>query len=68
MEPFFQLTVLSGVRPTALSLSSWHGANHFVTYTANAVTSFSDPSPSERRHAGDRNALWCAIPVYHLLK
>jgi hypothetical protein len=62
MEPSFQHTVLSGVRPAALSLSSWHGANHFVLYTANAVTGFSDPSSSERRHAGDRSALWCAIP------
>jgi len=26
--------------------------------TALAVTSFSDPSPQARRHAGDRNALW----------
>jgi len=59
MVPSFQSTVLSGVRPIALSLSNWHGAYHLVPYTANAVTSFSDPSPSERRHAGDRNALWC---------
>ena len=58
MVPFSRLTVLSGVRPTALSLSSWHGANHFVPYAANAVTSLSDPSPSQRRHAGDRYALW----------
>jgi hypothetical protein len=26
--------------------------------TASAVTSFSDQSAHERRHAGDRNALW----------
>ncbi|KAI0284634.1 P-loop containing nucleoside triphosphate hydrolase protein [Russula aff. rugulosa BPL654] len=28
---------------------------------AQAVTSFSDPTPQERRHAGDRNALWAFI-------
>jgi hypothetical protein len=63
MEPSFQPMVLSGVRPIALLLTSSHGANHFVPFTAEAVTSFSDPSPRERRHAGDRNALWYAIHV-----
>ena len=64
----FQLTVLSGVRPMSLFLPSWHGANNLVPYTAQAVTSLSDPSPKERRRAGDRNALWCVIPLYYLLK
>ncbi|KAI0287212.1 P-loop containing nucleoside triphosphate hydrolase protein [Russula brevipes] len=30
------------------------------------VTSFSDVSPRDRRHAGDRNALWRVIPVVGL--
>ncbi|KAI0282942.1 P-loop containing nucleoside triphosphate hydrolase protein [Russula brevipes] len=30
---------------------------------AQGVTGFSDESPRERRHAGDRNALWRVIPV-----
>jgi len=52
----------------SLLLPSWDGANHLVPHTADAVTSLSDPSPRERRHAGDRNALWCVISVYYLLK
>jgi hypothetical protein len=64
MEPFFQHLALSGVRPITLRHPRSHGADHFVPYTAEAVTGFSDPSPHERRHAGDRNALWCASVHY----
>ena len=34
------------------------GTNNSVPQIAQAVTSFSDPTSKERRHAGDRNALW----------
>ena len=60
--------VLSGVRPMPLLLPSCDGANRLVPYAADAVTSLSDSSSKERRHAGDRNALWCVIHVYYLLK
>jgi hypothetical protein len=32
--------------------------------TAQGVTSFSDPNTRERRHDGDRNALWCVVSVH----
>jgi hypothetical protein len=32
--------------------------NSFVLNTAEAVTGFSAPTAQERRHAGDRIALW----------
>jgi hypothetical protein len=37
---------------------SWREANHFMLYTAQGVTGFSAPTARERRHEGDRNALW----------
>jgi hypothetical protein len=37
---------------------SWREANHFMLYTALGVTGFSAPTARERRHEGDRNALW----------
>jgi ATP-binding cassette subfamily B (MDR/TAP) protein 1 len=52
-----RLSVLFGVRKTWAAFSAWAGANYSAPQTAQAVTSFSDP-PRERRHAGDRNALW----------
>ena len=67
MGPPFRLSVLSGVRPITPLLPSWHGANHFVPYAADAITSFSDTSPSQRRHAGDRNALWCAMLLAQII-
>ena len=44
-----------------------HGADHFVPQTAEAVTSFSDSTAKERRHAGDRNGLWRVISVTNTL-
>jgi hypothetical protein len=41
-----------------LQFPDGQGTNHFVPQTAQAVTSFSDPTAKERRFAGDRNALW----------
>jgi len=53
-----RLSVLFGVRKMRAAFSAWGGTNYSVPQTAEAVTSFSDPTPRERRHAGDRNALW----------
>lgn len=60
LDRSFQLWVLFGVRSMTL-LSHTHsrcGAKHFVPYTAQVVISFADGSAPERRHAGDRDALW----------
>ena len=47
----FNLPLLSHTRSRC-----W--AKHFVPYTAQVVMSFADGSAQERRHAGDRDALW----------
>jgi ATP-binding cassette subfamily B (MDR/TAP) protein 1 len=44
-----------------------HGADHYVPQTAQAVTSFSDSTAQERRHAGDRNGLWRVISLSNTL-
>ena len=56
----FQLWVLSGVRSMSLLFHTHNrcGTKYFVPYTAQVVISLSDGSAQERRHAGDRDALW----------
>ena len=60
LDRSFQLWVLSGVRSMILLFHTHSpcGAKHFVPYTAQVVINFADGSAPERRHAGDRDALW----------
>jgi hypothetical protein len=60
LDRSFQLWVLSGVRLMTLPSHTRGrcGAKHFLPNTAQVVISFADGSASERRHAGDRDALW----------
>ena len=63
----YPLSVLFGVRKMRTASSDGQDANHSVPQIAQAVTGLSDPSPHERRHAGDRNALWWVIFVSDIL-